>query len=348
MHTYSSLHAATELFSPEQEKATMKSHAWRVLGGAKAAAGNIEEAAACYEKATECQPRNYMAVREWRQALELAQGDTSALWSKLNDTVCEKLVPLYPELASEHMRKGLAAGLAKHLDKKQLKKAYMKFWKNVKVMGPDRWRIEELGNKQLSLMETDKEIGQLCDYYADVLGATVSNSEYAPAILNWGNILGAKLDTAGNTQLMKAILAGIGKGGNISAKDRVKLLSPAILAAEKNRDLVSFQAIAKMIKDSGYQNKDIKMPTIEAYPGKLASTGGMVWTSSTSQWDKPQEHAGLLTPEGGSFHTAKDKDAFVAVELPRRRLPESKHHRRSPIQGGQRRHRPRHLCRRLG
>ncbi len=317
VHTYSSLHAATELFSPEQEKATMKSQALRVLGGIKAAAGKVEEAAEYYQKAAECQPRNYMAVREWRQMLEQAQGDTSTLWSKLNDTVCEKLVPLYPELASEHMHKGLAAGLASNLDKKQLKKAYMKFWKNIKVMGPDRWRIEELGNKQLSLMGIEKEVDSLCDYYADVLGATVSNSEYAPAILNWGNEIGSKLDANGNTQLMKAILAGIGKGGDMSAEDRVKLLSPAILAAEKNRDLVSFQAIAKMIKDSGYQNKDIKMPTIEAYPGKLASAGGMVWTSSTSQWDKPQEHAGLLTPEGGSFHTAKDKDAFVAVELPR-------------------------------
>lgn len=317
VHTYSSLHAATELFSPEQEKDTMKSQALRVLGGVKAAAGKVEEAAECYQKAAECQPRNYMAVREWRQMLEQAQGDTRALWSKLNDTVCEKLVPLYPELASEHMHKGLAAGLAEHLDKKQLKKAYMKFWKNIKVMGPDRWRIEELGNKQLSLMGIEKEVDSLCDYYADVLGATVSNSEYAPAILNWGNEIGTKLDANGNTQLMKAILAGIGKGGDMSAEDRVKLLSPAVLAAEKNRDLVSFQAIARMIKDSGYENKDIKMPEFEAFPGKLASTGGMVWTSSTSQWDKPQEHAGLLTPEGGSFHTAKDQDAFVAVELPR-------------------------------
>ncbi len=317
VHTYSSLHAATELFSPGQEKATMKSQALRVLGGAKAAAGKVEEAAECYQKAAECQPRNYMAVREWRQVLEAAQGDTGALWSKLNDTVCEKLVPLYPELASEHMHKGLAAGLAEHLDQQQLKKAYMKFWKNIKVMGPDRWRIEELGNKQLSLMGIEKEAGQLCDYFADVLGATVSNSEYAPAILNWGNELGAGLDANGNTQLMKAILAGIGKGGNMNAEDRIKLLSPAILAAEKNRDLLSFQAIARMIKGSGYENKDIRMPAFEAYPGKLASTGGMVWTSSTSQWDRPQEHAGLLTPEGGSFHTAKDQDAFVAVELPR-------------------------------
>lgn len=319
VHTYSSLHAATEMYSPEQEKEMIKSNAYRVLGGIKASAGDVDAAAACYEKAAEAQPRNYMAVREWREMLENASGDTAAFWNKLNSTVCEKLVPLYPELAAEHMNKGLAAGLAKNLKPAQLKKAYMKFWKNIGTMGPDRWHIEELGNKQLALMGADKDTSRLCDFFADVLGTTVSNSAYAPAILNWGNTIGARLDKDGNTQLMKAILSGVGKGGgDMSVDERVKLLSPAILAAEKNRDLTSFQSIARMVKDCGYKNKDnVTIPQFDPYPGKLASAGGMVWTSSTSQWDKVQEHAGLLTPEGGSFHTAKDTDAFIAVELPR-------------------------------
>lgn len=317
VHTFSSLHAATELYSDRQEKPTLQSNALRVLAGIKASAGDVEAAAACYEMAAGIQPRNYIAVREWRETLEKATGDTAALWSKLNDTVCEKLVPLYPELAAEHLNKGLAAGLAKNLEPAQLKKAYMKFWKNIKTMGPDRWRIEELGDKQLALLGVDKDTSGLCDFFAEVLGATVSNSAYAPAILNWGNTIGARLDEDGNTQLMQAILAGVGKGGsNMSADERVKLLSPAIQAAEKNRDLTSFQAISRMVQDCGYKS-GVTMPKFDPYPGKLASEGGMVWTSSTSQWDKVQEHAGLLTPEGGSFHTAKDEDAFIAVELPR-------------------------------
>ena len=81
-------------------------------------------------------------MREWREVLENAQDAGAANWNKLNDALCEYLVPLYPELASEHMHKGLADGLAGKLEPGQLKKAYMKFWKNVKVMGPDRWRIE--------------------------------------------------------------------------------------------------------------------------------------------------------------------------------------------------------------
>jgi hypothetical protein len=72
-----------------------------------------------------------------------------------------------------------------------------------------------------------------------------------------------------------------------------------------------------MVQATGHKNPGLTMPAIPTFPGKLASEGGMVWMSSTSQWDKPHEHAGLLTPEGGTFHTAKDKDAYVAVELPR-------------------------------
>ena len=319
VYTYSSLHAASELYSDAQESATLKSNALRVLGGVRASAGDVKGAAACYEEAAKAQPRNYMAIREWREALEKATGESAALWGKLNDVVCEKLVPLYPELAAEHMQKGLAEGLAKNLKPEQLRKAYLKFWKNVGEMGPDRWRIEELGDKQLSLMGVSKDTTKLCAFFADVLGTTVSNSAYAPAILNWGNTIGSKLDKAGNAAMMQAILAGIGKGsGKMTADERVKLLAPAIIAAEKNRDMAAFNSIAGMIKESGYKNKDfVAIPKIEPYPGKLASAGGLIWTSSTSQWDKVQEHAGLLTPEGGSFHTDKDKDAFIAVELPR-------------------------------
>lgn len=317
VHTYSSLHAATELYSEKQEKDTQKSNIWRVLAGIHNDAGNWEEAEDCYAKAAKEQPRNYMAMREWREALEKVQSATPEHWNRLNDAVCEWLVPLYPELASEHMHKGLADGLAKNLAPEQLEKAYLKFWQNVKEMGPDRWRIEELGKKQLAAAGADKDVDKLCDFFSKVLGATVKNTEYAPAILSWGNVLGAELDTDGNGKLMQAIIDGIGKGGKMSSEDRVKLLAPAILAAEQNRDLAAFQAIAKMIKGCGYKNEEIKMPKIAPFPGKLASEDGLVWMSSTSPHDKPQDHAGLLTPEGGSFHTEKDTDAFIAVELPR-------------------------------
>ena len=320
VHSYSSLHSATELYSDDQKNETAMSNAWRVIAGGRAAAGDLTQAVECYEKAATTQPRNWMAWREWQETLEKATDATPAQWIKLNDTMCSVLVPLYPEMAFEHMQKGLADDLAKALEGQpaQLRSAYLKFWQSVKEMGPDRWHIEKLADLQLTGLKIEKNTEQLCAYYADVLGATVSNGKYAPAILNWGNNLGKKLDKDGNARLMQATIKGIGSGAdNMSAEERIELLRPAILAAETNRDRSAFQTIAKMVAATGHKNPDVKIPAFEPFPGKLASEGGLVWMSSTSQWDKPHEHAGLLTPEGGTFHTAKDKDAYVAVELPR-------------------------------
>lgn len=318
VHTYSSLHAATEMYSEEQKKQTRTSNIWRVLGGVQAEAGDLKAAVECYEKAAEAQPRHWMAWREWREVLEKNEASTSAQWNKLNNTMCAKLVPIYPEQAYDHMSKGLATAMAKQMKPEQLRKAFLKFWKSVEGMGPDRWNIEDLAGKQLAALGIDKDTEALCEYYSDVLGATVSNAQYAPAILNWGNTLSTKLDEKGAASLMQATIKGIGSGsGNMAPEERIKLLSAPMLAAEKNRDRSAFNAIAKMVKATGHKNPDIKMPSFEPFPGKLASEKGVVWMSSTSQWDKPHEHPGLLTPEGGTFHTAKDTNAFVAVELPR-------------------------------
>jgi hypothetical protein len=231
--------------------------------------------------------------------------------------MCKHLVPLYPEMAAEHMNKGLTAALAKNLKPEQLRKAFTKFWKNVKDMGPDRWHIETLGSNQLAALNIQNNTDKICEFYSDVLAATATNSKYAPAILSWGDQLSSKLDKAGKAKVMQAIIKGIGNSSGMSTDERVKPLSPAILAAEKNRDVAAFQSLAKMVKATGFKNQDVQMPKVEPFPGKLASEGGLVWMSSTSKWDKPHDHAGLLTPEGGSFHTEKDKDAYVAVELPR-------------------------------
>ena len=218
------------------------------------------------------------------------------------------------------MQKGLVDGLAKALGNNpaQLRKAYLKFWQNIKVMGPDRWHIESLADKQLAGMGINaKNPKELCSYYQDVLGLLIGDEKYGPALLNWGNNLSNKLAAEDKSQLTQAMIKSISKNSDMTKEARIKLLSPAVLAAEKSRDITSFCAIGKIIADMGHKNPDVNIPAFDPYPGKLASEGGLVWMSSTSQWDKPHEHAGLLTPKGGTFHTAKDTDAWVAVELPR-------------------------------
>lgn len=320
VHSYSSLHSASELFSDEQKAETDTSNAWRILGNMAAAAGDLNQATSCYEKATKAQPRNWYCWREWMETLTESKSATAGHWSQLNDTLCATLVPMYPEMAFELMQKGMVDGLAKAMGNNpaQLRKAYLKFWQSIKEMGPDRWHIETLADKQLAAMGiSNKNPKELCSYFSEVLDLLIGDEKYGPAMLNWGNTLGNKLSDADKSLLTQAMIKGISKSGDMSVEARIKLLSPTVLAAEKSHDMASFNAIGKIIADMGHKNPDVKIPAFDPYPGKLASEGGLVWMSSTSNWDKPHEHAGLLTPQGGTFHTAKDKDAWVAVELPR-------------------------------
>ncbi len=320
VYSYSSLHSATELYSDEQKSQTDASNTLRVLAGIKANAGDLATATAHYEQAVKTQPRNWMAWREWMETLNKSDAATAADWEKINVTLCENLVPIYPEMAFELMQKGMVDGLAGALKAtpQRLRSAYLKFWQSIKTMGPDRWHIETLADKQIAAMGISaKTPEELCSYYSEILALLIGDEKYGPAILNWGNNLSSKLDKKDQSRMTQAMIASISKNSDLDNEGRIKLLSPAVLAAEKSRDRDSFQSIGKMIADMGHTNPGINMPKFEPFPGKLASEGGLVWMSSTSRWDRPHEHAGLLSPKGGTFHTEKDKDAYIAVELPR-------------------------------
>lgn len=320
VYTYSSLHAATEMYADDAATGkTSLSNALRVVGNIYAQQGNMEKASGCFAAAVEEQPRNFMAWREWTDALKAKAANDAKAWEELNDSLCEFLVPVYPELASEVLHKGALEGMAKAMssDKKKLRKCCLDFWRACKEMGPDRWRIEGLADAQLKQLGiSDKTPDELCSMYTDFLNSVSSSSQYMSVILGWGNKLSEKMGEEDRKKLSMAMVKGIQKGKGMTAEDKDKLLGPALLAAEKNRDMNTFQAIGAMLSDK-YKKPANVLPKHEPFPGKLASQGGLVWASSTSNYDKPCAHWGLLEPCGGEFHTAKDTDAYLVVQLPR-------------------------------
>lgn len=315
VHSFSSLHAATEMYGKEEEKNTELSNALRVAANIQAQKGDRKNAAKCFAAAVKVQPRNFMAWREWWTSLDAA--GTADEWEDFNTSLCKNLVPVYPELGFEVMQKGALAGMAKAMDKKQLRKSVLDFWRACDTMGPDRWHIERLANAQMEKLGISaKSPKDVCSFYGDLLSATSSSSQYMTVILAWGNSISEKLSAEDRKAFMATMVKSLQKGKNMAADDKDKLLSPAILAAEKSGDLSTFQALGKMLSDK-YKKPANVLPKHEPFPGKLASQGGLVWASSTSQWDNPCSHWGLLEPCGGTFHTAKDTDAYVVVQLPR-------------------------------
>lgn len=318
VHVYSALHMMEEATSADQKPATALSDAYRTLAGVYAGEKKIDKAVECYEKAVEAQPLNYTAWCEYAALLAAEQPTSASAWKQLNGKICAKLVARYPEMAAVLMQKHVYPGMAKAMagTPEGRLEACKLFWKSVKEMGIDRWRIEELLGEQQKMVCEGAEADMKFNFFEAVLSEMASNKDYAPVALSWGNNLCAKMNAEERARVMKSMIAAIG-GSNAAPEERAKLLAPIIQAAETARDLTTFQSLAKMLPEEFTKPKD-RIPAHKPFPGKLMSQGGMTWTSSTSQWDKVCAHWGLLEPTvGGQFHTAKDNPAWVVVQLPR-------------------------------
>ena len=325
---YSALHMASKLFSPEEKENTNLSRAMQNLGNMYAATAP-DKAVSCFSNAVNTQPANYYAWRDYARFLAANQPENADAWIGLCEQIYNKLVPTYGEMSAELLMSEVYPGLKKALADKpeELQRVVLKFWNNVRGMGPDeewdkgfhgRWNVEGLCGAQMSLLGINPQKDPAVqDFFRTVMSSVSSNADYAPVVLSWGNSLVEKMDPAIKEGFMSAVLSGLSMTGDGNGMDRSAMLKPVILAAEKMGDLKSFQAIGKTLPEQ-YRNPSVKLPAFEPFADQLVSQGGMIQASSTSKFDKPCEHWGVLEPGvGGSFHTAKDTDAWVKVTLPK-------------------------------
>lgn len=317
---YSSLHQLTGLQSPEQKDATRLSNAYRMLAHMAAAKGDTTRSADMFLKAEAAQPLHYQVYREHADMLTSAQADTDA-WLKLNASLCTHMVPIFAECAAELMRNQVYDQLQKSgATAAQLETAYAHFWQQIRELGPERWKVQDILDKQIATLNTvrkNSEQENTCTLYRQMLAGTISNPDYATYSLESGNTLMQKMNDAGKTRILNLMTEAIGNGqGSMEGENRSRLVANVILAAENNRDTAAFQSVSKLIApEQAHDNRPIG--EFAPFPGKLVSEGGVVFASSTSKWDKPATHANVLTRLGGQIHTGRDKDPWIAVKLPK-------------------------------
>lgn len=314
VHVYSHLHMATECYEKENALKTAMSQAWRTLAGVLSET-HPEQTIDSYARSVKSQPCNYAAWREYCEYLKSSEADTAA-WKAFNKSVCTYMVPEYPEMGAELLSKHAYPAMAGKVGGPDMRECMLEFWGALEGMGPDKWRVNEMAQAQVTALALDKDAKEFSKYFGEVLGAVASKGDYMPLVMAWGNEAAEKLGGEAPGLFMAANVKALSEGSGLSKKDRDKVLAPAILAAESMMDIKAFQSLSKM--SSGDWKKDVgQMPDVKAFSGKLVSEGGAVRLSSTSQYDRPCAHAGILTPSGGLFHTAKDKEAWVVVRLPR-------------------------------
>lgn len=318
-HTYSSLHLTDDLYAESAEKKTRQAQAYRVLARLYQDAGDAEKALACYEQSALAAPLNYPMWREYASFLEAKMPQNAEAWKKLNASLCKGVASCYPEQAAELLKQFVYERMARAgLSAEDMADACAQFWKYADKMGPDRWYIENMANRQLQLC---KQVGgeseeNVIGLYSRVLAQSAPHDAYSGSMMAWGNNVANSLSEEGKNKLTEAMLEVLSKGKNIGSEQKAKLLSGLILSAEQSRDLTTFYALSKMV-DPELIKGSAAIPDIAPFPGKLVSEGGLPFASSTSQWDSPYTHSGLVTKKGGRIHTARETNPWIAVKLPK-------------------------------
>ena len=317
--TYSALHLTDALYDKKAAAKTRVSHAARILARAYQEKKKNGKALACYQIAAESAPLNYPMWRDYAAFLAAQKPKDAAAWKELNASLCKGMAKAFPEQAAELLKQHVLGRMSDSgMSKGELVEACALFWKHAEEMGPDRWYIENFANEQLNVC---KKIGDDAEdvaisLYTAVLRGAAPHDAYSGTMMAWGNKISEGFSEAGQKAFSKAMVDTLNSGENLNAVQKAKLLGGLILTAEKNRDATTFSAITKMI-DPTVIKGSAAIPEIRTFPGKLVSEGGLPFASSTSQWDEPHTHSGLLTKQGGKIHTGKDKDAWIAVKLPK-------------------------------
>ncbi len=316
IHKFASLHMATELFSEEQLPQTSLANALWTLAKLHAEKGDLAEAEQLFLDSVQKQPRNYIAWRDYAGFLAKHKPQDAAAWKQLNAAASETIVPLYPEMAAELMKRHVYPAIVQaKMSSGDVAECFAAFWKPLKGMGPDRWDIESLCGAQADVLKklSGKADESSLALYEKVLGLCSGKEAYAPVILSWGNGMASGMKPEMQQRFLKATLSGLSSGGDMDATARDRMLGQALSGAAKMRDRSSFQAIGKMLSENYKKNI---LPKWEPFPGKLASQGGLLRTSSSSH-DDPAAHWGVLEPTGGRFHTGNEENPWAVVEMPK-------------------------------
>lgn len=177
-----------------------------------------------------------------------------------------------------------------------------------KIEGPVMWHFDRCLKEQSALLGTTD--AKLAHFEAVLTCQTASKSWFAPTIA-WGQAEFTK-----DPALAEKFYAALGRAFSSSTAgenpDGLRAaLRPAILSAAESNNVSAFQTLGQAGKSF--------LPTspiaIEPFPGDLLSSGGLLKLSSTSGWDAPEMHWGVLEPMGGTFHTDRQVHAGCVVRL---------------------------------
>lgn len=280
-------------------------HLWQARAYLKV---NPELAETAYRLALEAQPHNQPAWLEATTFLKEFRKPDAAAWESIQ-TGALKALASYPEAAWGVIANIQSAALAALPENRRLPFLLEFHMAIASQDGPVMWDFESALNAQAAALGGDP--ARQLEFFEKVLGVQAgSKSWFAPTIA-WGQAKFGK-DASTSAAFFAALsrvfatdAAGANQDGLRSA------LRPAVLAAAANQNVEAFQALGK----AGASLRNDQTLKTEPFPGELLTAGGLILTSSTSNWDHPENHWGILEACGGGFHSASEVRPNAVVRL---------------------------------
>jgi hypothetical protein len=267
-----------------------------------------ELAESAYRLALEAQPLHQPAWIEATAFLHEVRKPAPASWIAIQNAALTALGD-FPEAAWEVISPFQEAALASLGSNERL--AYLlKFHETIATReGPVMWRFDQALESQTNALSA--EPGSQMKLFEKVLAIQAgSKNLFAPTIAwgqsKYGNNPGtADAFFAMLSRVFSSKAAGENQDGLRSA------MRPAVLAAAEHDNVEAFQALGK----AGTSLRDDKPLDTEPFTGELLSSGGLLKISTTSRWDRPENHWGVLESCGGAFHTNKEVRPHAIVRL---------------------------------
>lgn len=274
----------------------------------------------------QAQPKNIMV---WREAIAWMKAGPPLPASEYEGfaALLGKSLGRHPYVALEVVRDlekpyleacRLAAD-AKSVDHARLVTLWAPIFMNAGEEGWYSWQSPHTWNEVLARLGKD---GKARARFLTLLATSAQgSSKLLAAIVGWSQE--SLKDPAEQNGLLQVIGRTLNsKPGGTNAKEMHDLYQKLVLMAESSNSISAFQGIslsgrAFWDKEEGARMQEKPPAGIQPFSGVLLSEGGLLKLSSSSGWDRPLLHAGVLAPSLGFFHTAGGVNPWAEVTLPK-------------------------------
>lgn len=280
-------------------------HLWQARA---LASSQPELAETAYRLALEAQPIHQPAWREAVRFLRDVRKPSASAWTAIQSSALDALAD-FPEAAWDVVSDIQPAALAL-MPGAEAEAFLLEFHRRIAPRdGPVMWNFSAALKAQADGLGSD--VSKRLAFFEKVLAVQASSKSWFAPTIAWGQEAFGK-DAANSPAFFAALARVFSSGAAGSNQDGLRAaLRPAVLAAAANGNVEAFQALGK----AGAVLRNSEALKTEPFPGDLLSSGGLLTVSSTSGWDHPENHWGVMEACGGGFHTERQVRPWAVVRL---------------------------------